>query len=107
MQLDYNSIVGYGILEPLIPKHKFRHIKTAGRYLLKKISMNRKNIYTALFVAAIVGSALNLINSYDVFMKGEFTNKNTIRIVLTYIIPFCVSLYSSIKATKQRSNLKR
>ena len=63
--------------------------------------MNRKNISTALLVALVIGTVLNLINSYDVFIEGQFTGKNVMRIVLTYITPFCVSLYSSVKATKQ------
>ncbi|HLO37356.1 MAG TPA: nitrate/nitrite transporter NrtS [Lacibacter sp.] len=65
--------------------------------------MNKKNITTALLVAVIVGTVLNIINSYDVFVEGTFTGKNVIRIMLTYITPFCVSLYSSIKATKQKA----
>jgi hypothetical protein len=63
--------------------------------------MNSKNIYRALMVALVIGTVLNLINSYDVFTEGRFTNKNILRIILTYITPFCVSLYSSIKATRQ------
>jgi spore maturation protein SpmB len=65
--------------------------------------MNKKNITTALLVAVIVGTVLNIINSYEVFVDGTFTGKNVIRIMLTYITPFCVSLYSSIKATKQKA----
>jgi ABC-type multidrug transport system permease subunit len=65
--------------------------------------MNKKNITTALLVAVIVGTVLNIINSYDVFVNGTFTGKNMLRIMLTYITPFCVSLYSSIKATKQKA----
>ena len=65
--------------------------------------MNQKNIMTALIVAAVVGSLLNLINSYDVLMEQKFSVKSTLKIILTYITPFCVSLYSSIKATKQKS----
>jgi hypothetical protein len=62
----------------------------------------KRNIYTALIVAVCVGSILNTINSYDVFLSGNFTSKNILRISLTYITPFCVSLYSSIKALKAR-----
>lgn len=62
--------------------------------------MINKNIKRAIKVAIVVGSLLNTINSYDVFWYGNFTPRNVIRIVLTYITPFCVSLYSSIKATK-------
>jgi ABC-type multidrug transport system permease subunit len=63
--------------------------------------MSRKNISTALIASLIVGTGLNLINSYDVFFEGNFTNKNVMRIMLTYITPFCVSLYSSSKAAAQ------
>ncbi|HEX6428323.1 MAG TPA: nitrate/nitrite transporter NrtS [Niastella sp.] len=62
--------------------------------------MTNKNIKRALIVAIVVGSLLNTINSYDVFWNGNFTTRNVLRIVLTYITPFCVSLYSSVKATK-------
>jgi hypothetical protein len=62
--------------------------------------MNKKNTTTALLVAVIIGSLLNVINSYDVFIEGKFSTKNIIKIMLTYITPFCVSLYSSVKATK-------
>jgi hypothetical protein len=64
--------------------------------------MTKKNITTALLVAVLVGSMLNLINSYDVFINGNFSTKNTIKVLLTYITPFCVSLYSSVRATKQQ-----
>ncbi|MGG9971708.1 nitrate/nitrite transporter NrtS [Ferruginibacter sp. SUN002] len=62
--------------------------------------MTKKNIRRAIFVALIVGSLLNLINSYDVFLTGNFTFRNCIRIILTYVTPFCVSVYSSVKASK-------
>jgi hypothetical protein len=62
--------------------------------------MNNQNVKRALLVAIIVGSLLNCINSYDVFLNGNFTVRNILRIVLTYITPFCVSMYSSIKASK-------
>jgi ABC-type multidrug transport system permease subunit len=68
----------------------------------KQMFMNKKNITTALLVAIIVGTVLNIINSYDVFLEAAFTGKNVMRITLTYITPFCVSLYSSVKATKQK-----
>ena len=63
--------------------------------------MNKKNITTALMVAILIGSMLNLINSYEVFVNSNFSTKNTIKILLTYLTPFCVSLYSSAKANKQ------
>ncbi len=65
--------------------------------------MNKKNIITALLVAVFVGTVLNIINSYEVFVDGTFTDKHVIKIMLTYITPFCVSLYSSTKASKQKA----
>jgi len=65
--------------------------------------MNKKNITTALLVALVIGTVLNIINSYDVFIEGKLTSRNTVKIMLTYLTPFCVSLYSSIKALKQVS----
>ncbi|MEO5681028.1 MAG: nitrate/nitrite transporter NrtS [Chitinophagaceae bacterium] len=65
--------------------------------------MNRRNVSTALLVAAIIGTLLNLINSYDVFLEGRFTASNILKIILTYITPFCVSLYSSVKASRQKN----
>jgi hypothetical protein len=62
-----------------------------------------RNIKRALKVALVVGTLLNTINSYDVFWYGNFTTRNVLRIVLTYITPFCVSLYSSIKAMKMHN----
>ena len=65
--------------------------------------MNKRNITTALFVALIIGTVLNIINSYDVVIEGKLTNRNMVKIMLTYLTPFCVSLYSSLRAVKQLS----
>ena len=62
--------------------------------------MLSKNIKNALIIAVIVGTILNTINSYDVILESNFTFRNVLRIVLTYITPFCVSLYSSRLASK-------
>jgi uncharacterized protein HemY len=63
--------------------------------------MISKNKKTALILALVVGSILNTINSYDVIWNANFNMRNSLRIILTYITPFCVSLYSSNKALKQ------
>ena len=58
------------------------------------------NIKRALVAVVVVGSTLNAINNYDVFLDDNFTLRISSRIILTYITPFCVSLFSSIKASK-------
>lgn len=62
--------------------------------------MLSRNIKSALIVAVVVGTILNTINNYDVIWDKNFTFRNITKIILTYITPFCVSLYSSTKATK-------
>lgn len=63
--------------------------------------MTNKNIYRAIIVAVVIGSILNVINSYDVLWERNFNLRNVFRITLTFITPFCVSLYSSTKAQKK------
>ena len=65
----------------------------------------RRNISTAIIVAVVVGSLLNLVNSYDVLIEKDYSGKNFLKIILTYITPFCVSLYSSSTATAQTKGL--
>lgn len=62
-----------------------------------------KHFKTALLVSLFVGTILNLINNLDVVLTHQFTVKTISKITLTYITPFCVSLYSSKKAMKQSS----
>lgn len=62
--------------------------------------MLSKNIKNALIIAVVVGTILNTINSYDVIWESNFTFRNVLRILLTYITPFCVSLYSAALASK-------
>lgn len=62
------------------------------------ISKNKKN---AIVLSLVVGSILNTINSYDIIWEGNFTFRNTIKIILTYITPYCVSLYSATMASKE------
>jgi hypothetical protein len=66
--------------------------------------MISENIKKAIILSLIVGSLLNIINSYDVILHCTFTAGNTIKIILTYFPPFCVSLYSSNSASKAKKN---
>jgi hypothetical protein len=65
--------------------------------------MISKNIKTAIIIAVLIGTLLNIINSYDVILEGNFTTRNYIKMILTYITPFCVSLYSSTMASKKNT----
>lgn len=60
--------------------------------------MQKKYFYTSLKIAFVVGSILNIINSYDAIFQKEWDLKLIAKILLTYSVPFFVSLYSSWKA---------
>ena len=63
---------------------------------------NRASIIRAIKIAMVVGIILNLINNPELFSFSTITEIRTSRILLTFLVPFCVSLYSSIMANKQR-----
>ncbi|MDX2173871.1 MAG: nitrate/nitrite transporter NrtS [Bacteroidota bacterium] len=62
--------------------------------------MKTKNVYIAIKVSLVVGTILNTINSCDTILNGKWSIVLIGKIMLTYLTPFCVSLYSSSKAIK-------
>lgn len=61
----------------------------------------RDSVLRALRVAILVGLILNLINNPGLF-KLSLVGLNTYRVLLTFLVPFCVSLYSSILANRKK-----
>jgi hypothetical protein len=55
----------------------------------------------ALKIALIVGTLLCLINQGDIIITGEMANIHWQKILLTYLVPYGVSLYSAISALKK------
>jgi hypothetical protein len=50
----------------------------------------------SLWVAAIVGTVLNLINQGDRLLSGQ--SLDLAKLALTYIVPYCVSTYGAVSA---------
>lgn len=48
--------------------------------------------WRAIAVAAIVGTILTLINQWDALV---LLRVDIVKMVLTYLVPFCVSVYSA------------
>jgi hypothetical protein len=46
-------------------------------------------------VALVVGPILGLINHFDLLAGGELTRVRLLKISLTFLVPFCVSSFSS------------
>jgi hypothetical protein len=67
-----------------------------------ELATDKTSVSRALKVALFVGVILNLINNPQLF---EFSSKTEIhgsRIILTFFVPFCVSLYSSVLANSKK-----
>ncbi len=52
----------------------------------------------ALKVALVVGAILIAINHGDALMTFEVESSRLARMLLTILVPYCVSTYSSVKA---------
>ena len=55
----------------------------------------------ALIVAMIVGPILALINHGDAIMAGMLTEAAILKILITFAVPFCVSLISSLLTIRE------
>jgi hypothetical protein len=52
-------------------------------------------------VAIVVGTMLFAINQLDVVLAGHATVRTWLKIALTYVVPFCVSNYGIIVASRR------
>ncbi len=51
-------------------------------------------------VAVVVGTVLTVINQLDVLLAGRATDTTWLKIGLTYLVPFLVSNYGILTATR-------
>lgn len=62
----------------------------------------RETVRRALKVACIVGPILTAINQHDVLMRGEISFHLVFKILLTFVVPYSVSSFSSASAYLER-----
>jgi len=53
-----------------------------------------------LAYAVVVGSILIAINHGDALLAGDLTPGRWLRMALTVLVPYCVSVFSSVAATR-------
>ena len=56
----------------------------------------RSLLITGIKIALVVGVILNLINQGNAFIHFDITHLDFIKFVLTFLVPFGVSVYSSV-----------
>lgn len=60
----------------------------------------------ALKTALVVGTLLGVINHGQALLTGHMTSDHLISMLVTYLVPFSVSMYSQIQGKRQRDRLK-
>jgi len=67
------------------------------------IAMQESIRKRAIRIAVVVGSILALINHGDALLSGQMTVAAWIKVVLTFVVPYCVSTFASVQAIRQHS----
>jgi hypothetical protein len=74
--------------------------KTNQQPAAKKILFEKVLLLRALRVALLVGIILNVINNPGLIIFS-FSGLSLYKVLLTFLVPFCVSLYSGILANRK------
>ena len=64
----------------------------------------RETVTRALKVAGVVGPILTAINQYDVLLHLDFSPRLFAKILLTFLVPYSVSSFSSARAYMDSEN---
>jgi len=62
---------------------------------------SKEVVTTAVKLALIVGTILGLINHGPDIINNTLTSEQIIQILITYLVPYSVSTYSSVKMRKK------
>ena len=66
------------------------------------VCLHAGHLRKTVAVALIVGTVLFFINQFDVMLAGHATTLTWVKVALTYTVPFCVSNYGVLVATRRR-----
>ena len=66
------------------------------------IATSRSVVERSARIALVVGTVLAVINHTDTILSGETTYRTIVKIAVTYLVPYCVSTYSSVGAVRER-----
>jgi hypothetical protein len=66
-----------------------------------QIAARREVLFRGLKVGLIVGTVLTAINHGDVILAGELQLSSFWKILLTYLVPYCVSTYVGVTSIRE------
>lgn len=64
--------------------------------LIFTIASSKELLLRALKIAVVVGIILNIINQGDIIFDLDLEKINFLKMSLTFIVPFCVSMYTAV-----------
>lgn len=67
-----------------------------------QIALDRSVRLRALKIALVVGSILAVINHGDRLLGLDLDSQTILKICVTFLVPYCVSTYSSVQAVRER-----
>ena len=67
------------------------------------LALTRGVVLSALKITLVVGSILALINHGAAILELNFTRGSLLQIMLTYMVPYSVSTYSSVRALQRHA----
>ena len=62
----------------------------------------KKHGARAVMISLFVGTLLNLINQGEVIFAADWDSLNLTKVLLTYLVPFVVSLYTAVKVHRSQ-----
>ncbi len=67
-----------------------------------RVCLHRSHLWSTVRISLLVGTILFVVNHLDVVLAGEATTSLWIKVGLTYLVPFCVSNWGILVATRRR-----
>ncbi|GHO47722.1 nitrate/nitrite transporter NrtS [Ktedonospora formicarum] len=65
-------------------------------------SLERDTIMRSLKAALVIGTLLGLINHGQALVSSHFTWSELVPLLITYLVPFCVTTYGQVQGKRQR-----
>lgn len=66
-----------------------------------RLALQRSVVQRAARVAILVGAILIVINQGDVLLAGDLTPGTWLKLILTPLVPYLVSTFSSVAALRE------
>ena len=79
--------------------------KQAKQRSILSYCLERDTLLFAAKLALVVGTILGLINHGQALFTGHLTTDQLIPMLITYCVPFCVSMFSQVQGKRERDRL--